>query len=63
VLSTAHPAKFPDAVKAATGVHPPLPERMADLHERDERSTSIENDLVAMQSFIEQTKAASGGTA
>ena len=31
VLSTAHPAKFPDAVKAACGVAPSLPEWLADL--------------------------------
>ena len=32
-LSTAHPAKFPAAVEAATGIHPPLPPAMADLYE------------------------------
>jgi threonine synthase len=31
-LATAHPAKFPDAVEAATGIRPPLPPRMADLY-------------------------------
>ena len=36
-LSTAHPAKFPDAVKAACGVHPALPERYADLFSRKEQ--------------------------
>ncbi|MEM7076219.1 MAG: threonine synthase, partial [Pseudomonadota bacterium] len=35
-LATAHPAKFPAAVEAAAGVHPPLPDRMADLYERPE---------------------------
>jgi threonine synthase len=29
VLSTAHPAKFPDAVKAACGVVPALPDWLA----------------------------------
>src|SRR3546814_1255721 len=33
-LATAHPAKFPDAVKKATGIHPDLPQRMADLFKR-----------------------------
>ncbi len=37
VLATAHPAKFPDAVEAATGVRPALPARLADLFERPER--------------------------
>ena len=31
VLSTAHPAKFPDAVEAACGVRPALPDWLADL--------------------------------
>ncbi len=40
-LATAHPAKFPDAVEAATGIRPPLPPRMADLYERPERVTAV----------------------
>ncbi len=35
-LSTAHPAKFPDAVAAATGETPALPPAYADLFERPE---------------------------
>jgi threonine synthase len=53
-LATAHPAKFPDAVKAATGIHPPLPPRMADLFERAERVTRVENDLAAIETLIEE---------
>lgn len=51
-LATAHPAKFPDAVTAATGVHPALPERMADLFERPERMTDVENDLEALKALV-----------
>jgi threonine synthase len=51
-LATAHPAKFPDAVKAATGIHPPLPPRMADLYERAERLTRVPNDLEALKAHI-----------
>ncbi len=51
-LATAHPAKFPDAVEWATGVHPELPEHLADLLERPEQSTSMDNDLVAVQAFV-----------
>ncbi len=51
-LSTAHPAKFPDAVKAATGITPPLPAHLSGLMERDERVTSIGNDIGAVESFI-----------
>jgi len=51
-LATAHPAKFPAAVEAATGVHPPLPARMADLFDRPERLTRIENDLDALKAHV-----------
>ncbi|MFO7758728.1 MAG: threonine synthase [Roseovarius sp.] len=53
-LATAHPAKFPDAVEAASGLHPPLPERMADLYDRDERVTRIANDLGAIETLIKE---------
>ena len=36
-LATAHPAKFPDAVEAAIGVRPALPDHLADLFDRPER--------------------------
>ncbi|MEC8872826.1 MAG: threonine synthase, partial [Actinomycetota bacterium] len=52
-LATAHPAKFPDAVEAATGVRPELPDRLADLHDRPERLTRMPNDLVVVQEFVE----------
>jgi threonine synthase len=52
VLGTAHPAKFPDAVKAATGVHPRLPAHLADLHERKERYTVLPNDLAEVERFV-----------
>jgi threonine synthase len=52
VAATAHPAKFPDAVEAATGVRPALPDHLADLYERPERCTALPNDLAAVQSFV-----------
>ena len=51
-LATAHPAKFPDAVEAATGQRPALPSRMADLFERPERVTRVPNDLAALQALV-----------
>ena len=57
-LATAHPAKFPAAVDAATGIHPPLPPRMADLYERSERVAQVENDLTALETFIKERRAA-----
>ena len=51
-LGTAHPAKFPDAVKAATGVHPELPAHLADLMSRTERMTHLANDQAVIERFI-----------
>ncbi len=53
-LATAHPAKFPDAVEAATGHRPALPPRMADLFERPERLTDVPNDLGRLKSLIDE---------
>ncbi|WP_136634727.1 threonine synthase [Pseudooceanicola onchidii] len=53
-LATAHPAKFPDAVEAATGIRPGLPPRMADLFDRDERVTRVENDLAEIEHLIRE---------
>ncbi len=52
VLSTAHAAKFPEAVAAATGVHPALPARMAGLMDRPERYVTLPNDLATLQTHI-----------
>ncbi len=55
-LATAHPAKFPDAVHAATGIRPPLPNRMADLYQRPERVTQVANDLAAIEGLIRERR-------
>ena len=52
VLGTAHPAKFPDAVEAACGVRPALPDWLADLNERPERVTAMPADQGAVERFI-----------
>ena len=52
VLSTAHPAKFPDAVKAACGFVPPLPDRLADLAKRKERVTVLPADQAAVERYV-----------
>jgi threonine synthase len=52
-LATAHPAKFPDAVKAAGyPKDPELPDHLADLFEREEYFTTLNNDSVVVQKFI-----------
>ena len=53
-LATAHPAKFPDAVEAATGHRPALPERMANLFDLPERMTSVPNVVGDIQALIEE---------
>ncbi len=60
VLATAHPAKFPDAVLAATGVRPALPPHLADLLERKEHFTVIANEQKAIEQFISQHGRMSG---
>lgn len=59
-LATAHPAKFPDAVKAATDVAPELPAHLAGLMTRPERYDILPADLGKVQDFI---RAAFGGAA
>src|SRR5262249_41183797 len=52
VLSTAHAAKFPDAVEAACGVRPQLPDWLADLGARPERVSQLPSDQTAVEQFI-----------
>lgn len=51
-LACAHPAKFPETVKAATGQDAPLPPHLSDLYARKERFTVLENSYDALTSFI-----------
>jgi threonine synthase len=51
-LATAHPAKFPDAVKAACGVTADLPERIGDLFSRDERMTHLPADQSVVEAHV-----------
>ena len=54
IASTAHPAKFADAVKAATGKTPQLPDRLTDLLSREERFSVLDNSLDAIEAFIDE---------
>lgn len=60
VLSTAHPAKFPDAVRKATGAPPPLPARLEGLFEGVERVSVIGHDLAKVRAFIAERTGSSG---
>jgi threonine synthase len=52
VLGTAHAAKFPDAVEAACGQRPQLPEWLADLGQRSERITALPPDQATVEHHI-----------
>jgi threonine synthase len=51
-LATAHPAKFPAAVKSACGIDPALPSWLADLMQREERFDTLQPELKAVETFI-----------
>jgi threonine synthase len=52
ILSTAHPAKFPQAVQEAIGTAPPEPERLSGLKSLPERLDILDNDPVLIKRFI-----------
>jgi threonine synthase len=58
ILSTAHPAKFPDAVARATGAAPPVPPRLQGLKALPERMEILPADGVLIQRFISSRLAA-----
>ncbi|MBW8321644.1 MAG: threonine synthase, partial [Rhizobium sp.] len=51
-LATAHPAKFPAAVKSASGIDPALPAWLADLMDREERFDILDAELKAVETFV-----------
>ncbi|WP_226579374.1 threonine synthase [Acuticoccus sediminis] len=51
-LSTAHPAKFPDAVEAGCGRRPEQPERLAEVMSSPERSTRVAADVKAVADIV-----------
>jgi len=61
VLATAHPAKFPDAIKAITGQNPALPQGFEHLMTDEEQFAVLPNDLRAIQEFVsDRSRVASG---
>ena len=52
VLGTAHPAKFPDAVEAASGVVPTLPAWLAGIMDAKENFTVLPSDLKMVEDHI-----------
>ena len=54
-LATAHPAKFPDAIHEATGIHPALPPHLNDLFQRKESYLTLPNNFESVREFIAKT--------
>lgn len=52
VMSTAHPAKFPDAVLKACGVRPALPRGAADLASRSERFDRLPAEAETIKAYV-----------
>jgi threonine synthase len=52
VLSTAHPAKFPEAVAAAAGVQPGLPRSAQGLAAKPERIDRLPADVQAVMAYV-----------
>jgi threonine synthase len=64
VLSTAHPAKFPDAVEAACGVRPQLPAWLEGLMTKPEHIKVMKNDQLEVERFVRSvSRAAKQGVA
>ncbi len=51
-IATAHPAKFPEAVRAATGAAAPRPPHLSDLLTRAERFSPVANSLPLVEDAV-----------
>ena len=58
ILSTAHAAKFPDAVARATGKPPVMPDGLKKLMHQPERLDVLPNELAVIRQFISSRLAA-----
>src|SRR2546423_375930 len=58
VLSTAHPAKFPDAVDAACGQRPQLPAWLDGLMTKSEHMKVMKNDQAEVERFVRSVSSA-----
>ena len=54
ILSTAHPSKFPEAVKQVTGKNPELPPEIKKTIEEKEKFDILPNDLNLIKKFIKE---------
>ena len=54
ILSTAHPSKFPEAIKQVTGKNPELPSEIKKIIEEREKFDILPNDLNVIKKFIKE---------
>ena len=54
ILSTAHPSKFPDAVRQATGQNPELPSEIKKIIKEKEKFDILPNDFNVITKFIKE---------
>lgn len=52
IAATAHPAKFANAIRLATGEAPPMPSRLQAVFEKEETYDVLPNDLATVQSAV-----------
>jgi threonine synthase len=60
-LETAHPAKFPEEIRAILGFDPPLPPSLEGLEARQESFAVMANDYPAFREFLKENYSAAGG--
>ncbi len=53
-LETAHPAKFPEEIRAILGFDPPLPPSLEGLESRPESFATMANDYPAFREFLKK---------
>ena len=54
-LACAHPAKFGNAIEQAVGKSPVLPKELANLFDKEEKMTILENNKQKLKSLILST--------
>ena len=52
VLGTAHPCKFSETVKEATGVEPKIPENIKNILNKDENYDTIDNNIDLVKKYV-----------
>ncbi len=52
ILETAHPVKFPDAVKEATGQEAPIPPAAMELFGKQKRSIPMQKDYASFKEYL-----------